>query len=95
VERRGFLKGILALSIAPAVITTPGLLMPVRSIITPLRCEPKILGFGLAMAKAEGSILEYDLSAMAIWPSVREFWSKAYEEGPCIFDQETGLYLPK
>lgn len=38
VTRRGFLKGmagILAAAAAPAIITTPGLLMPVRKIIVP------------------------------------------------------------
>lgn len=36
--RRGFLKGmagILAVGIAPSIITTPGLLMPVRQIVVP------------------------------------------------------------
>lgn len=31
-NRRGFLRGIIAACAAPAIITTPGLLMPVRSI---------------------------------------------------------------
>ncbi len=31
--RRGFLGGILAAAAAPAIITTPGVLMPVRKII--------------------------------------------------------------
>lgn len=37
-QRRGFLKGmagILAVGMAPSIITTPGLLMPVRQIIVP------------------------------------------------------------
>lgn len=37
-QRRGFLKGmagILAVGIAPSIITTPGLLMPVRQIVVP------------------------------------------------------------
>lgn len=34
-DRRGFLKGILAAGVAPYVITTPGLLMPVRGILVP------------------------------------------------------------
>lgn len=33
-DRRSFLKGIFAIA-APAVIRTPGLLMPIRSIIMP------------------------------------------------------------
>lgn len=33
IGRRGFLGGILAAAAAPAIITTPGLLMPVRKII--------------------------------------------------------------
>ncbi len=34
-NRRGFLTGMLALGAAPAIITTPGLLMPVRAIALP------------------------------------------------------------
>ena len=34
-NRRGFLQGILAAGIAPFVVTTAGVLMPVRKIITP------------------------------------------------------------
>lgn len=34
-NRRGFLKSILAAGIAPYVITTSGLLMPVRAIAMP------------------------------------------------------------
>lgn len=33
--RRGFLGAILAAAAAPAIITTPGILMPVRKIIAP------------------------------------------------------------
>lgn len=36
-NRRGFLKGILAAGVAPYVITTPGLLMPVRGILVPAK----------------------------------------------------------
>lgn len=34
-NRRGFLKGMLAAGVAPYVVTTSGVLMPVRKIITP------------------------------------------------------------
>jgi hypothetical protein len=35
VNRRGFLAGVLAAGIAPAIICTPGILMPVRKIAVP------------------------------------------------------------
>jgi len=35
INRRGLLKGLFSLIAAPAVITTPGLLMPVRGIVLP------------------------------------------------------------
>lgn len=50
--RRGFLKGMLALGAAPAIIVTPGLLMPVRQLWTPSRT---IIGFDPSSA--------YDYSA--------------------------------
>ena len=34
-DRRGFMKSILATGVAPYVITTSGLLMPVKKILTP------------------------------------------------------------
>ena len=36
-NRRGFLKGILASGVAPYVVTTAGLLMPCRAIARPIR----------------------------------------------------------
>ena len=33
-NRRGFLQSILALGVAPYVVTTAGVLMPVRQVIT-------------------------------------------------------------
>lgn len=43
-NRRGFLGAILAAGVAPIVITTPGLLMPVRSIVMPT--APELIVFG-------------------------------------------------
>lgn len=40
-NRRGFLKAILAAGVAPYVVTTAGVLMPVRKIAT----VPTIIGF--------------------------------------------------
>jgi hypothetical protein len=34
-NRRGFLKGILASGVAPYVVTTAGVLMPVRKLLVP------------------------------------------------------------
>jgi hypothetical protein len=36
-NRRGFLGGLLALGVAPAIIRTPGLLMPIRPERVPFR----------------------------------------------------------
>ena len=35
--RRGFLQGMLAIGVAPAIITTPGLLMPVKKLWAPAK----------------------------------------------------------
>ncbi|SRR6266699_1426133 len=109
-ERRGFLKGILALGVAPAIITTPGLLMPLRGIARVdelgLACVPEELtGFGLAEIKTEGGAIAYGSypTAAALWPGVKAYWDRAYNEHSifdekdlsCTFDPETGLYLPK
>jgi len=109
-ERRSFLKGILALGVAPAIITTSGLLMPVRrltdaSFSLPMTweefsldcCEPQVVGFGLAESKAEGSIITYGAHPSALWPGIKEAWSVHYNEKAtlCSFDPETGLSPPR
>ena len=42
IQRRGFLAGIGALLAAPAIIRTPGLLMPVRPLIVPTNTTVRI-----------------------------------------------------
>lgn len=41
-NRRGFLQGIASVVAAPAVITTPGLLMPLRGLVMP---RPDAFGY--------------------------------------------------
>ena len=52
-NRRSFLRGLLA---APAVITTRGLLMPVRALLHP---DDIIMEYG-GMTWADGRIITYD-----------------------------------
>jgi hypothetical protein len=51
IARRGFLGGLL---FAPAIIRTPGLLMPVKSMPRPVRYLP------LPPLRLEGTSIEYD-----------------------------------
>lgn len=60
-NRRGFLTGLAASSLAaPAIISTPGLLMPVRAL------PVDVVGFGLAAFKEEGSSVAYGALAAEI-----------------------------
>jgi hypothetical protein len=43
-NRRGFLKSILAAGVAPYVVTSAGVLMPLKQIIVPARWEFTIYG---------------------------------------------------
>lgn len=68
-DRRGFLTGmagILAAGAAPAIITTPGLLMPIRKIIVPSQ----------VMALGAWSV-EYDGPSLSLGEMIREIYSTA------------------
>lgn len=68
IQRRGFLAGLGALLAAPAIIRTPGLLMPVRPVL-----EPVWFGVdwastathyrSMALFDAEGRLMAYHESA--------------------------------
>lgn len=67
VDRRNFMKGILAAGVAPYVITTPGLLMPVRQIWMPPKFPwlwPEIEAYseyGYQLSKDERFLIDREL----------------------------------
>jgi hypothetical protein len=82
-SRRSFLTGLGALIASPAVIRTPGLLMPVRALVKPAGY------FGLATVKREGELIAYDpcfdptrIARMraALLPGLRQWFSRAYAD---------------
>lgn len=69
-NRRNFLKlGVVA---APAVILTPGLLMPVKSLASILRYTHAEYGLGLKVTLGEAGF------ANALWPGVKMWWDEVY-----------------
>jgi hypothetical protein len=56
-SRRSIFGGFLAVIAAPAIIRTPGLLMPIRPVKPPL---PQIVSFPWVPWKAEGDLYSFD-----------------------------------
>jgi hypothetical protein len=75
-DRRSFLRGLIAIA-APAVIRTPGLLMPVRAL--------KLEGYlGLAQVKLEGMPLTGPSAQLLAMLDFRD-WARAETDRVCGF----------
>lgn len=80
-NRRGFLQGILAAGVAPAVVKA-GILMPVKQV--QVATLPEIVA--LSEASLEEAMKEICSSptrygfASTLWPGIKAFWGKAYDE---------------
>lgn len=57
--RRSFLAGMLASFAAPAIITTPGLLMPVRKIVVPELIIGRYEGFRFIESQLAYQLMDY------------------------------------
>lgn len=60
-NRRGFLGGLLAAAVAPAIIRTPGLIMPIKPALVPVRCSMMLRTNGGSFIPVEprnGSLIE-------------------------------------
>ena len=90
-DRRGFLRGMLVLGVAPAIVRAE-ILMPCRSIILP---PPEL---------SEAALEELMNQLWAkhphnLWPGVKAFWGKQYAQGfrpysELLFEPYPGVYLP-
>lgn len=60
-KRRSLLGGLLGVLAAPAIVRTPGILMPIR----PAKPEP-IHGLGLAPLKVEGAETDFDTANLRV-----------------------------
>lgn len=85
-NRRGFLRGILALGVAPAIVRASSLmqvktLYPDGWIDALAHAAAEEMGFGMAQVKTEGMNVLYDNAnfARVLWPGIREFWGKHYD----------------
>ena len=59
-DRRGFLKDILAAGVAPFVVTASGVLMPVKKLVTPtqdLTCDLLVVDGLLAINDSYNSVI--------------------------------------
>jgi hypothetical protein len=67
-NRRGFLQAILAAGVAPAVITTPGILMPVKQLWIP----------SSDLTAIQPSVMLTGNFTKVLWPGVITFWGPVY-----------------
>lgn len=70
-NRRGFLRGLIAAAAAPAIITTPGLLMPVkpvraRRLIYPIAEMVRVTDFGEFKGYGLAEFVEYHNPALVL-----------------------------
>ena len=76
-QRRGFLRGIIAAAAAPAIITTPGLLMPIKPLLTvgnvPLVFEGLVLEFDEAQG-SDALFVNSDLMRLMNAVDVQDLW---------------------
>lgn len=74
-SRRGFLKVGIA---APAVILTPGLLMPVRSLIgTVYTHKPYVVAFGTWTIEGEITV-QGSTTWAPLYPGIKTWWDEVY-----------------
>lgn len=81
-NRRGFLKGILAAGVAPYVVTTAGALMPAKKIVS--LSEAALEDTVVYLHKEYGIIVTGNFSK-ALWPGVKYAWNKHYAEIDTVY----------
>lgn len=75
ISRRGFIKGMLLASVAPAIVRADSLMRLIPTETTIIESS----GFGLAAVKKEGASIIYDgCNAGNLWPGVKAWWAKSY-----------------
>lgn len=81
-NRRGFLKSILAAGVAPYVVTASGVLMPVKKVVT--LSEAALDEAVVYLHKEYGLIMTGNFSK-ALWPGVKNAWNKHFQECETIY----------
>jgi hypothetical protein len=79
-KRRGFLKGILALGVAPAFVRAESLMAVAPKLWVP---SQSLIPFDAAIPGAEDMILfnpKNLASAAALWPGVNRWYKQYYDE---------------
>lgn len=78
-NRRGFLQGILAAGVAPAVVSASNLMVVKKPL--QIATLEEVMTFGMAPIKAEGANMLYDNAVFtrALWPGVAAWYGEEYK----------------
>lgn len=88
-DRRGFLKGILAAASAPAIVQLSNLMplyIPSQSLeLNEASLEEAMIAIWSRMPSK--SVIMHPSSAKLLWPGVREIWEQTYSKVPKIYPE--------